>query len=89
MMDIKKHLKVDKELIIIFLSVAIAGMVYFVVASQRAFLNFFYLPVLLGAYFFGKRHGTFSAVLSMVNFVSKVKTSDSSQISISAFDKVK
>ncbi len=66
MMDIKKHLKVDKELIIIFLSVAIAGMIYFLVANQRAFLNFFYLPVLLGAYFFGKRHGTFSAVLSII-----------------------
>ena len=66
MVDIKKHLKVDKELIIIFLSVAIAGMIYFLVANQRAFLNFFYLPVLLGAYFFGKKHGTFSAVLSII-----------------------
>lgn len=59
-------LKVDKELIIIFLLVAITGLIFFFVVNQRAFLNFFYLPVLLGAYFFGKRYATQSALLSII-----------------------
>lgn len=66
MNNIKKQFVVDKELIIIFLLVVIAGFIYFFVANQRAFLNFFYLPVLLGSYFFGKKHGTYSAVLSVI-----------------------
>ena len=64
--NIKKQFVIDKELIIIFLLVVIAGFIYFFVANQRAFLNFFYLPVLLGSYFFGKKHGTYSAVLSVI-----------------------
>ncbi len=59
-------LKVDKELVIVFLLVLISGIIYFFVNNQRAFLNFFYLPVLLGAYFFGKKHGTYSALLSVI-----------------------
>jgi len=62
----KDYLKVDKELIIILLLVAISGFIFFFVYNQRAFLNFFYLPVLIGAYSFGKRHATSSAVLSVL-----------------------
>ena len=62
----KSYLKLDKELVIVFLMVAISGIIYFFINNQRAFLNFFYLPVLTGAYFFGKRHGTYSAVLSVL-----------------------
>ena len=62
----KGYFKVDKELIIIFLLVAITGIIFFFVSNQRAFLNFFYLPVLLGAYFFGKRYATQSAILSFI-----------------------
>ena len=64
--SIKKQFVVDKELVIIFLLVVVASFIYFLVANQRAFLNFFYLPVLLGSYFFGKKHGTYSAVLSVI-----------------------
>jgi putative nucleotidyltransferase with HDIG domain len=60
------YFKVDKELIIIFLLVAIAGFIFFFVYNQRAFLNFFYLPVLVGAYFYGKRYSTASAILSVI-----------------------
>jgi putative nucleotidyltransferase with HDIG domain len=63
---LKKHLSVDKELVIVFLMVAITGMAYLLINNQRVFLNFFYLPVLLGAYFFGKKHGTYSAFLSVL-----------------------
>ena len=44
----KRFIKIDKELIIIFLLVAITAIIYFFVFNQRAFLNFFFLPVLLG-----------------------------------------
>jgi putative nucleotidyltransferase with HDIG domain len=60
------YFKVDKELIIIFLLVAIAGFIFFFIYNQRAFLNFFYLPVLVGAYFYGKRYATSSAILSVI-----------------------
>jgi putative nucleotidyltransferase with HDIG domain len=63
---IASYFKVDKELIIIFLLVAISGFIFFFVYNQRAFLNFFYLPVLIGAYFYGKRYATSSAIFSVI-----------------------
>jgi HD-GYP domain-containing protein (c-di-GMP phosphodiesterase class II) len=63
--NLKRLLNVDRELIIIFLLVVITGFIFFFVANQRAFLNFFYLPVLLGAYFFGKRYATLAAFFSI------------------------
>src|SRR3990170_1926078 len=67
---IKKKLidlfRVDKELIIVFLLVVVTGIIFFFVSNQRAFLNFFYLPVLVGAYFFGKRYATHSAIFSII-----------------------
>jgi hypothetical protein len=62
--DLAKYLKIDTELVIVFLLVAITGTVFFFVSNQRAFLNFFYLPVLVSAYFFGRRHATQSAFFS-------------------------
>jgi len=61
-----KHFRVDKELVIVFFLVAIAGIVFFFVSNQGAFLNFFYIPVLISAYFFGRRHATQSAVFSIL-----------------------
>jgi len=57
---------IDKELIIIFLLVVITAFIFFFVSNQRAFLNFFYLPVLLGAYFYGRRYATLAALFSMI-----------------------
>jgi putative nucleotidyltransferase with HDIG domain len=59
-------LAIDKELIIIFLLVVITAIIFFFVSNQRAFLNFFYLPVLLGAYFYGRRYATLAALFSMI-----------------------
>jgi putative nucleotidyltransferase with HDIG domain len=59
-------LKVDKELIIISLLVAITAIIFFFVSNQRAFLNLFYLPVLLGAYFFGRRYATLASLFSII-----------------------
>ncbi|MFZ1035575.1 MAG: HD domain-containing phosphohydrolase [Smithella sp.] len=63
--NLKRLFKVDRELIIIFLLVVITGITFFFVVNQRAFLNFFYLPVLLGAYFFGRRYATLAAFFSI------------------------
>ena len=63
--NLNRLFKVDRELIIIFLLVVITGITFFFVVNQRAFLNFFYLPVLLGAYFFGKRYATLAAFFSI------------------------
>jgi len=60
------YFKVDKELIIVFLLVAIAGFIFYFVSNQRAFLTMFYIPVLIGAYHFGKRYATQAAVLSVI-----------------------
>ena len=57
---------IDKELIIIFLLVVITAIIFFFVSNQRAFLNFFYLPVLLGAYFYGRRYATLAAFFSII-----------------------
>lgn len=56
----------DKELLIVFLLVVVTGFIFFVATNQRGLLNFFYLPVLVGAYFFGKRHAALSALLSVL-----------------------
>ena len=64
--SISAYFKVDKELIIVFLMVAITGFIFFFISNQRAFLNFFYLPVIIGAFFFGKRYATLSATLSVL-----------------------
>lgn len=64
--QITTYFRIDKELVIIFLLIAITAVIFFFVANQRAFLNFFYLPVLLGAYFFGSRYATLSAFFSII-----------------------
>jgi hypothetical protein len=60
------YMKIDKELVIVFLLVAITGFIFFFISNQRAFLNLFFLPVIAGAFFFGKRYATLSATLSVL-----------------------
>ena len=60
------YLRVDKELIIVLLLVSITAIIFFFVSNQRAFLNFFYLPVLLGAFFYGKRYAALAAIFSII-----------------------
>jgi len=62
---LKGDFNIDEELIIILLLVALACFIFFFIINQRAFLNVFYLPVLLGAYFFGKRYAIISAFFSV------------------------
>jgi HD-GYP domain-containing protein (c-di-GMP phosphodiesterase class II) len=60
----KKLQRVDKELIMVFLMVIIVAFVHFQISAQEGLLNLFYFPVLIGAYFFGRRHSTYSAILT-------------------------
>jgi putative nucleotidyltransferase with HDIG domain len=62
----RKSINIDKDLIIILLLIAITGFIYFFVTNQRAFLNIFYIPVLLGSYFFGLRYALTAAVSAIV-----------------------
>jgi putative nucleotidyltransferase with HDIG domain len=62
----KKSINIDKDLIIILLLIAITGFIYFFVTNQRAFLNIFYIPVLLGSYFFGLRYALTAALSAII-----------------------
>ena len=56
--------KVSRGLLVLFGIVAVTGVIQFFVINQRAFLNFYYLPVVFGAYTMGLRKGVYSALLS-------------------------
>ena len=53
--------KVSRGLLVLFGIVAVTGVIQFFVINQRAFLNFYYLPVVFGAYTMGLRKGLYSA----------------------------
>lgn len=56
--------RVNGGLLVLLGIVAVTGVINFFVVNQRAFLNFYYLPVVLGAYLLGRRKGVYSALLS-------------------------
>jgi len=56
--------QVNRGLLVLLGIVAVTGVINFFVINQRAFLNFYYLPVVFGAYTMGLRKGVYSAVLS-------------------------
>ena len=57
--------KVRQELWLLLSLVVIAGLLNFLVSSQRVVLCFFFLPTLYSAYHFGRRHATLTAVASI------------------------
>jgi len=60
----RRRLGVSGDLLVLLSIVAGAGIIQFFVVNQRAFLNFYYLPVVFGAYLLGLRKGLLSAVLA-------------------------
>ncbi len=56
--------KVSRGLLVLFGIVAVTGVIQFFVINQRAFLNFYYLPVVFGAYTMGRRKGVLSALFA-------------------------
>src|SRR5262245_2473390 len=55
---------VSGGLLVLLGIVAVTGIINFFVVNQRAFLNFYYLPVVVGAYLLGRWRGVYSALLS-------------------------
>jgi putative nucleotidyltransferase with HDIG domain len=51
-------------LLVLLSIVAVTGIINFFVVNQRAFLNFYYLPVVFGSYTMGLRRGVYSALLA-------------------------
>ncbi|MBI1799678.1 MAG: HD domain-containing protein [Candidatus Eisenbacteria bacterium] len=56
--------RIHRGLLVLLGIVAVTGVINFFVVNQRAFLNFYYLPVVFGAYLMGLRRGVYSALLS-------------------------
>ncbi len=57
--------KINKELLLLLFLVGIAAMIHFLVASQTVSLVFYFLPTLYSAYYFGRRHATMTACVSV------------------------
>jgi hypothetical protein len=66
--------KINPELWLLLFLVLIAGMLNFLVSSQRMALVFYFLPTLYSAYHFGRRHATLTAVASIVLVVLLIDT---------------
>jgi putative nucleotidyltransferase with HDIG domain len=67
MMDkLSKHMGGARpEYVIVFLLIAILGLINFVGGGQRFFLNFYFLPVVIAGYLLGVRGGVMAAVASI------------------------
>ena len=61
--------KINPELWLLLFLVLIAGMLNFLVASQKMALVFYFLPTLYSAYHLGRRHATLTALASVVTVV--------------------
>jgi HD-GYP domain-containing protein (c-di-GMP phosphodiesterase class II) len=67
---LSRLLKVNKELWVIFTIFLFTLIVNYFVSSQRLILNFYTLPTIISAYFFGRRHAIMTAVFtSLVIFL--------------------
>lgn len=64
MTSIERAWRVNRELLVLLAIVGITGIIHYFVINQRAFLNFYYLPVVIGAYTMGLKRGVYSALLS-------------------------
>ena len=56
----------NKELWLVFSLFVIAGLLNFLVASQRMVLAFYTLPTIISAYLYGRRHATLTALASVM-----------------------
>ena len=57
---------VNKELWLVFSLFVIAGLLNFLLASQRMVLAFYTLPTIISAYLYGRRHATLTALASVM-----------------------
>jgi putative nucleotidyltransferase with HDIG domain len=68
---------VNKELWVVFSLFLIALLLNYFVATQRMVLSFYGLPTLGSAYFYGRRHATLTAFLSVLLVIGLLLYSDS------------
>ena len=61
---LRNQWRVKRGLLVLLGIVAVTGVVNFFVINQRGFLNFYYLPVVFGAYLLGLRKGVYAALAS-------------------------
>lgn len=59
-------MEVNKELWLILSMIMIVGAMNYLLASQRMLLGLYTLPTLFSAYFYGRRHATFTAFASVL-----------------------
>jgi putative nucleotidyltransferase with HDIG domain len=59
-------IEVNKELWLILSMIMIMGVMNYLLASQRMLLGLYTLPTLFSAYYFGRRHATFTAFASIL-----------------------
>lgn len=62
----EKLVEVNKELWVILSMIVIVGAMNYLLASQRMLLGLYTLPTLFSAYFYGRRHATFTALASVL-----------------------
>ncbi len=58
--------KYQRELLLVFFTIAIAGFLNYAVVTDTAFLNFYNMVVVVAAFFLGRRVATLSAVFSIL-----------------------
>jgi putative nucleotidyltransferase with HDIG domain len=63
---VEQLMEVNKELWLILSMIAIVGAMNYLLASQRMLLGLYTLPTLFSAYFYGRRHATFTAFASVL-----------------------
>jgi len=63
---IERLVEVNKELWLILSMIVIVGAMNYLLASQRMLLGLYTLPTLFSAYFYGRRHATFTALASVL-----------------------
>ncbi|RTZ90731.1 MAG: hypothetical protein DSY91_06000 [Deltaproteobacteria bacterium] len=63
---IESFLNVNKELWVILSLFVLIGLMNYLVASQRILLGLYTLPTLFSAYYFGRKHATLTALLSVI-----------------------
>lgn len=65
----KQFIARNFEAIMVFMLVAVTAFTIFVVVNKVAFLNVFYVPVLVASYFLGSRKGVLTAVVAVLLIV--------------------
>ena len=65
---LKKLVDVNRELWLLLSLFGIAALINFLVASHTVMLNFYVLPTIFSAYFYGRRHAISTALASVLLF---------------------